>query len=423
MTDGLDSGNRVGYVWVEFLRVTADGLEETYTCGVGVRTSASARSATAWHFVTDRRIGRDLSLEDDAGPLSMPRLKEVLGAEHVFEKSGDYKAHVGRSLFGLDPAAYDEVLRLLYWLRQPQVGEDIEPAKLAVQLSQALPQLDEQAVRAAGETFDELTAFGEQIDADRPQPQRWPSWPTRTAGTRVPCWPSGRAPWLRACAASGASALCGAPPGFVWSRSTPPASRPWPPATQPAPGSRPTPPRCVPSRTVRSSATSGVSVSLRNGPSTTPPLPARPSSAASRLRATVTQRDEAVAARARQSEERLAQQRERVCDLDQRQREAVPGRHAGPALLDGVRLTRLDQLPAVAAALDQCLVAVRGARSAASLRMAGLRLLRAALGRVADRATAQLQAEREAEQAESRWEAARRSGSVPSRRSRGNWRG
>ncbi|HET8615167.1 MAG TPA: TIGR02680 family protein [Actinomycetales bacterium] len=164
MTDGLESGNRVGYVWVEFQRTTSTGSIESFTCGVGIRASTSARSATAWHFATDRRIGIDLELEDDAGPLTMPRLKEVLGHEHLFERSAEYKAHVGRRLFGLDPTQYDEVLRLLYWLRQPQIGEDIEPTKLAQQLSQALPQLDDQAVRAAGDTFDELTAFGEQIE-------------------------------------------------------------------------------------------------------------------------------------------------------------------------------------------------------------------------------------------------------------------
>lgn len=164
MTDGLEAGNRIGYVWVEFARTTPDGELQTYTCGVGIRGSASARSATAWHFATDQRIGSELSLEDEGGPLSMPRLKEALGDEHVFEKSADYKAHVGRTLFGLDPAQYDEVLRLLYWLRQPQIGEDIEPAKLATQLSHALPQLDEQSVRTAGDTFEELTAFGEQIE-------------------------------------------------------------------------------------------------------------------------------------------------------------------------------------------------------------------------------------------------------------------
>ena len=139
--------------------------EEAVTCGVGIRASVSAHTATAWHFVTGRRIGVDLSLEDDAGPMSRAKLEEVIGADgQVFERAAAYKEHLGRRLFGLDAAQYDEVLRLLYWLRQPQVGEDIEPAKLAQQLSQSLPQLDEQAVRSAGDTFDELTAFGEQIE-------------------------------------------------------------------------------------------------------------------------------------------------------------------------------------------------------------------------------------------------------------------
>ncbi|WP_281964383.1 TIGR02680 family protein [Serinicoccus marinus] len=164
MTDGVDGGNRIGYVWVEFARTAADGTEEFFTCGVGIRASSSARQATAWHFVTSRRVGVDLALEDAGGPLSAPRLREVLGAERVFDRAADYKACVGRELFGLDPRAYDEVLRLLYWLRQPQVGEDIEPARLTGQLGQSLPQLDEQAVRGAADTFDELTAFGEQID-------------------------------------------------------------------------------------------------------------------------------------------------------------------------------------------------------------------------------------------------------------------
>lgn len=165
MTDGYDGQARVGYLWVEFARVREDGSEEFFTCGVGIRASASARTATAWFFTTSQRIGTELSLEDDAGPLSRPRLAERIdGHGHVFEQARLYKEHVGRTLFGLTTVQYDEVLRLLYWLRQPQVGEDIEPKRLGEQLLQALPQLDDQTVRSAGETFDELTAFGEQID-------------------------------------------------------------------------------------------------------------------------------------------------------------------------------------------------------------------------------------------------------------------
>ena len=165
MTDGYEGQGRVGYLWVEFARTSPEGSEEFLTCGVGIRSSASARTATPWFFTTPQRVGRGLRLEDGAGPLSRPRLVETLG-EHgtVFEQARAYKEHVGRVLFGLDVSQYDEVLRLLYWLRQPQVGEDIEPARLAGQLLEALPQLDEQTLRAAGETFDELAAVGEQLD-------------------------------------------------------------------------------------------------------------------------------------------------------------------------------------------------------------------------------------------------------------------
>lgn len=165
MTDGYEGQARVGYLWVEFARYDEAGQLGTFTCGVGIRASQSARTATAWFFTTTLRIGHELFLEDSAGPLSRQRLVEQLGSDgHVFEQARAYKEHVGRGLFGLEMSQYDEVLRLLYWLRQPQVGEDIEPKRLADQLLQALPQLDDQAVRAAGETFDELSAFGEQIE-------------------------------------------------------------------------------------------------------------------------------------------------------------------------------------------------------------------------------------------------------------------
>jgi uncharacterized protein (TIGR02680 family) len=165
MTDGYEGQARVGYVWVEFLRAVPGAQPEAFTCGVGIRASASARTATAWHFATRQRVGHDLLLEDEGGPLSRPRLVEAIGpAGQVFEKAAAYKEHIGRTLFGLEVGQYDEVLRLLYWLRQPQVGEDIEPARLAGQLAQALPQLDEQAIKTAGDTFDELAAFGQQIE-------------------------------------------------------------------------------------------------------------------------------------------------------------------------------------------------------------------------------------------------------------------
>jgi uncharacterized protein (TIGR02680 family) len=164
MLDGYGKQNRAGYLWVEFARP-----DEAVTCGVGIRASQSARTATSWYFTVPGRIGEALVLEDDAGPLARERLKAAVEAAggQFFDSPRSYKQHVGRLLFGLAPSQYDELLRLLYWLRQPQVGEDIEPARLAEQLVQALPQLDDDAVRTAGDTFDELAAFGEQLDRQR----------------------------------------------------------------------------------------------------------------------------------------------------------------------------------------------------------------------------------------------------------------
>ena len=167
MLDGYTGANRTGYLWVEFARPTADGGSETLTCGIGLRASDSARTATTWYFTSPRRVGVDLHLTDAAGPLSMQRLRaEVETDGHFFDPNATrrYREHVGQLLFGLPLDQYEDLLRLLYWLRQPQVGEDIDPKRLAEQLVQALPQIDESALRSAGDTFDQLEEFGEQID-------------------------------------------------------------------------------------------------------------------------------------------------------------------------------------------------------------------------------------------------------------------
>jgi uncharacterized protein (TIGR02680 family) len=164
MTDGYGGQSRTGYVWVEFTRTTDEGETEWFTCGIGIRASRSASQATAWYFTSPRRIGHDLDLEDDSGPLAKERCRESVSEDgHFFETPRQYKQHVGETLFGLAAGRYDELLRLLYWLRQPQVGEDIEPGRLADNLSVALPELDDGVVRQAGGTLDDLADFGEKL--------------------------------------------------------------------------------------------------------------------------------------------------------------------------------------------------------------------------------------------------------------------
>jgi uncharacterized protein (TIGR02680 family) len=165
MLDGVEAQSRVGYVWVEFARTTDDGEREVFTCGIGIKASRSAQQAGCWYFTSPRSVGADLLLDDDGGPLSKERCRAAVDEDgHFFDAPRAYKHHVGQALFGLDPSRYDELLRLLYWLRQPQVGEDLEPSRLAQILSEALPELDQDAVRGVGETLDQLVHFGEELE-------------------------------------------------------------------------------------------------------------------------------------------------------------------------------------------------------------------------------------------------------------------
>ena len=165
MNDGASPGaSRTGYLWVELARVDTDGHQHVVTCGIGIRHSASAKQVTTWQF-TVPAVVRSLS-EPDGTPLSAPRCRELVESlsGRNFESPRDYKQHVGQLLFGLQPQAYDDLLRLLYWLRQPQVGEDIDPARLVTMLDESLPALDEDAVRQVGEALDDLAEHGERLD-------------------------------------------------------------------------------------------------------------------------------------------------------------------------------------------------------------------------------------------------------------------
>ncbi|MEO7979793.1 MAG: TIGR02680 family protein [Sporichthyaceae bacterium] len=165
MSEGASTGGtRTGYLWVELVRVDTDGLQHVVTCGVGIRHSTSARQVTTWQFTVPTAVPA-LS-EPDGTPLSAPRCRELVESlsGRNFESPRDYKQHVGQLLFGLEPQAYDDLLRLLYWLRQPQVGEDIDPARLVAMLDESLPALDEDDVRQVGEALDELAEHGERLD-------------------------------------------------------------------------------------------------------------------------------------------------------------------------------------------------------------------------------------------------------------------
>jgi hypothetical protein len=166
MLDGFDGTLRTGYLWVELARNTEDGGREQLTLGLGIRASRSTRTVTLWSFIVPGRIGTDLILEDANGPMSGPSCREAVtdAQGEFFDSPRAYKAAVGRKLFGLDEASYDDLLRLLYWLRSPQIGESVEIAELSRTLAMSLPELDRAVVQAAADNLDALAEFGEQVE-------------------------------------------------------------------------------------------------------------------------------------------------------------------------------------------------------------------------------------------------------------------
>lgn len=163
MLDGYEGSSRTGYLWVELARTGEDGKTEHLTCGIGLKSSGSTKTVTLWCFLLPTAA---IDLEDATGaPLSPPACREAVTAAggEFFDSPRAYKAVVGRTLFGLDEAGYDELLRLLYWLRTPQVGESVEVAHLDRTLSDSLPELDRSVVDAAATSLDELQELGEQV--------------------------------------------------------------------------------------------------------------------------------------------------------------------------------------------------------------------------------------------------------------------
>ena len=408
MTDGYDGQARLGYVWVEFLRTDENGRQAAFTCGVGIRSSASGGTATSWHFATDQRVGIDFSLEDPAGPLPRQRLEQLLGPEQVFEKSAAYKEHVGRALFGLDPDAYNEVLRLLYWLRQPQIGEDIEPTRLARQLSTALPEVYEAAVRTAGDAFDELAAFGEQIDRRAAAVEAITaladaysgySQATLAARARQVAQAISTERQLRLGHKSATTAVEDAETRLAGAEAAAKTAAVTQQEESAKLRSYEASPEFRNQARLAELSLAAVRATERAG---------RAEAASQKAAMKSADRATVESERREKTQARLASYADKLRVLDRSQREAVPGSAiAVPATLEELKLASVDQLDSITTALDKADERVEAAVVALRQRQAGVGLVRDALDATSQAEAAQRQAEQSAEAEEARWEQAR----------------
>lgn len=147
--------DRTGYTWIEFGKKTADGTEAYLTLGCGMRAVAGHSGLhSRWFFVTPRRIGRDLVLQNaDRRPHGRDRLEEALaGKGSVFTESKEYRRAVDEAMFGLGPR-FERLVDLLIRLRRPKLSQKLDEEELSTTLSEALPVLPTAIVDEVAEAF------------------------------------------------------------------------------------------------------------------------------------------------------------------------------------------------------------------------------------------------------------------------------
>ena len=146
---------RLGYTWLEFGRRDADGTEEFWTIGCGLKAVAGRGIARHWFFVTSQRPGADLHLLPDSRvPLAREKLREEIGSRgFVYDRAADYRRAVDEHLFGLGAHRYEALVNLLIQLRQPQLSKKPDEKLLSRALTEALPPLSPSLVTTVAEAF------------------------------------------------------------------------------------------------------------------------------------------------------------------------------------------------------------------------------------------------------------------------------
>lgn len=158
---------RLGYTWLEFGRVLPDGSTEYRTIGCGLKAVAGRGIARHWFFVTDQRVGPELSLVSPTRvALTREKLKDAVdGHGTVYDTASDYRRAVDEALFGLGPHRYEALVNLLIQLRQPQLSKKPDEKLLSRALTEALPPLDPALVATVAEAFRGLDEERETLRA------------------------------------------------------------------------------------------------------------------------------------------------------------------------------------------------------------------------------------------------------------------
>ncbi len=151
MLSDRDDPQPVGYLWIEFERG-----DDYLTCGCGIKANRQSDTVTTWWFVTANRPGIDFGLLGGGNvPLTADGLRATLDDGEVYSERQrrDYRREIEQRLFG--GASISQHIGLVHLVRSPRVGDRID-VDLPQHLTDALPQLSEEALAEAAQPLDDL---------------------------------------------------------------------------------------------------------------------------------------------------------------------------------------------------------------------------------------------------------------------------
>ena len=155
-----------GFSWLELHRRDEHDVEHWVTLVLMTRANKGETGVHSWFAHARRphadadgelrgpRIGINASLTEGRHPISRTAFAELAG--ELIESASVYRERVNALLFGVAQDRYEAIVQLLLSLRKPQLSQTLDPQELSARLTEALPELDRDAVLRVSSRLDQL---------------------------------------------------------------------------------------------------------------------------------------------------------------------------------------------------------------------------------------------------------------------------
>ena len=154
-----------GFSWLELYRRDEHDVEHWVTLVLMTRANKGETGVHSWFAILQAhadadgelrgpRIGINASLTEGRHPISRTAFAELSG--ELIESASVYRERVNALLFGVAQDRYEAIVQLLLSLRKPQLSQTLNPEELSARLTEALPELDRDAVVRVSSRLDQL---------------------------------------------------------------------------------------------------------------------------------------------------------------------------------------------------------------------------------------------------------------------------